>query len=70
MTRAPSPAHNLNETARENREWIDRAHRLLDSWINDVLAKSDFHGHVSLDVIFKGGRVIGIDPATRQTIRK
>lgn len=61
---------NLSEASKQNREWVERAHRILDSHLNDVFAKAEFHGHVTIDVILKENRIIGIDPTVRQTIRK
>lgn len=61
---------NSSELSRQNREWVERAHRILDSHLQDVFAKAEFHGHVTIDVIIQNNRVIGVDPTTRQTIRK
>lgn len=61
---------NIPEAARVNGDWIERAHRILQSNVEDVLKKAEFHGVVTIDVVFRDNRIIGIDPTTRQTIRR
>lgn len=53
-----------------NRDWVDRAHLLLDAYLSDVLGKPEFHGHVTINIVIQNNRIIGLDPETRQTIRK
>lgn len=62
-------AQNLSEAGRHNRDEALRARRLLDTLISDVLAKADFHGQVTIDVVVKANRIIGIDSNVKQTTR-
>lgn len=55
--------------ADHNRELTKRAHLVLESWLEDALTKHDFFGSVQLEVSFQGGRIVGINPIIRQTIK-
>lgn len=69
LTSETMTAHNLSEAGRHNRDEAHRARRLLDTLINDVLCKADFHGRVTVDVLFKSNRIVGIDTNVNQTTR-
>jgi hypothetical protein len=58
-----------SDRAGKNREFIDRASLLLESWLLDAFGKHDFHGDVTVCVTFADGKPVLMKPSIEQKVR-